>query len=99
MTERWKDDDDSIGNTTISTITLPENGEAMQLLGAKDDDIVGNGGSSGREGKGEFEVGILEGAAFDTNVEQRDNDNNNIKENVLDCNENYTLSLPGAPEN
>ena len=44
MTERWKNDDESIGNTTISTITLPENGEALQMLGAKDDDSVGDGG-------------------------------------------------------
>ena len=59
MTKRWKNDDDSIGNTTISTITLPENGETLQLLGAKYDDIVGDGGSSDAEGEGEFEVGIL----------------------------------------
>ena len=88
MTECWKNDDDAIGNTTISTITLPENDEVLQLLGAKDDDSVGDGGSSDAEGEGEFEVGILEGAAFDTAVERRDNDNNNIEENVQDCDEN-----------
>ena len=99
MTERWKKDDESIGNTTISTITLPENGEVLQMLGAKDDDSVGDGGSSDAEGDGEFEVGILEGAAFDTAVERRDHDNNNIEENVQDVDENFTRSLPGAPEN
>ena len=70
MTERWKNDDDSIGNTTISTITLPENGEALQMLGAKDNDSVGDGGSSDAEDEGEFEVGILEGAAFDNIVKR-----------------------------
>ena len=51
------------------------------------------------EGKGEFEVGIIEGAAFNTTVKRRDNDNNNIEENFQDYDENYTRSLPGAPEN
>lgn len=99
MTERWKNDDESIGNTTISTITLPEDGEALQLLGRKDDDSVGDEGSLDAEGKGGFEVGLLEEAAFETVLKQRDNDNSSIEENVQDCDENYTRCLPGAPEN
>ena len=99
MTEHWKNDDESIGSTTISTITLPDNEEVLQLLGRKDDDSVGDGGLLDAEGKKEFEVGLLERAAFETALERRDNDNSNIEENVQCCDKNYTRSLPGAPEN
>ena len=64
MTKRWKNDDDSIGNTTISTITLPENGDALLQLAQKDDDSVDDGGSSDAQGEGEFEVSVLEGSGF-----------------------------------
>ena len=49
--------------------------------------------------KESLSVVFFEGTAYDTTIERRDNDNANIEENVIDSEENFTKSLPGAPEN
>ena len=92
MTERWKNDDDSVSNTTISMTTLPKNGDALLQLAKNDDDSVGDGGLSDAEGEGEFELSLLEGAAYDTAIKRRDNDNNNIEENLNHSGQNFTKS-------
>ena len=60
----------------------------------RDDESVGDGGSSDVEGEGGFKMTLLEDAAQDTVIEHRDNDNVNIKQNVHHSEFNITKTLP-----
>ena len=98
MTERQPVDNASVGNSTISTVTMMENADDLVLLAKADNKSVGDGGSSDAEGDGEFECSVLEEGAQQAAIERRDNDNANIEENVINTDFNYTKSLPGSPE-
>ena len=50
------------------------------------------------KGKGGFKCTLLEEGVLQASIEQRDDDNANIGENILDTEFNFTKTLPGAPE-
>ena len=83
ITERQAVDNASVGNSAISTVTMIENAEDLELLAKADDSSVGDDGSSDAVGGGEFERTLLKEGAQQASIEQRDHDNANIEENVL----------------
>ena len=54
MTERWAVDNASVGNSAITTVTMRENAEDLELLVKADDESVGDSGSSDAEGDGDL---------------------------------------------
>ena len=98
MTERQAIDKSSIGNTTISTLTMIENAQDLERLAQADKDSVGDGGSAYAEGEEELKRTLLEEDAIQASIERRGHNNANIEENLLDTEFNFTKTLPGAPE-